>query len=177
MSSLHLIQHRFAGWAAASAASASPRCRFKVSVGVAILEAIGFGPAYNDPRHLPSPQRFDTVHRGWRIEAIQAAKKRGIQMSHGVAAKLINVYLKSRFVCGGFSQHPKIAAIHPPIDSILLRALEMASHPEDKPIWRKLMKARWSKFDSETYEHAHKAIALTTAPLPAWTIETQWRPE
>lgn len=49
------IQHQFAAWAAATAGSASPKCRFSTADGVGILEAIGFGPSYGKPERLPSP--------------------------------------------------------------------------------------------------------------------------
>jgi hypothetical protein len=29
-------------------------------------------------------------------------------------------FCKSRFVCGGFHEHPSVAALHPPIDAVLL---------------------------------------------------------
>ena len=100
-SDLNTIQHRFAAWAAATAARVSPKCRFKAGDGVAILEGLGFGPGYGKPDKLPLPSRFDNQHRKWRVKAIKLAKARRIGMSHGVAAKLINFYLKSRFICWG----------------------------------------------------------------------------
>lgn len=117
------IQHEFAVWAAGTAGRASPKCRFKVSQAKEILEALGFGPGYGKPDKLPHPAKFDEKHREWRNRAILEAKKRRIRMSHGVAAKLINVYLKSRFICGGHADHSKVATLHPPIDSILLKEL------------------------------------------------------
>jgi len=118
-----LIQHRFAAWAAATAGSASPKCRFSLADGVGILESIGFGPDYGRPERLPAPGDFDESHRRWRERAIKSAKARRINMSHGVAAKLINVYLKSRFICGVRADHPKVKALNQPIESILLKAL------------------------------------------------------
>ena len=101
------IQHQFAIWAAGTAGRASPKCRFKVSQAKEILEALGFGPGYGNPDKLSHPAKFDEKHREWRNRAIFEAKKRRIRMSHGVAAKLINVYLKSRFICGGHANHPR----------------------------------------------------------------------
>jgi hypothetical protein len=46
-----------------------------------------------------------------------------LRFTHGIAAKLVNVYLKSVFVCGGRHDHPRVRALHPPIDSLLLDAL------------------------------------------------------
>jgi len=69
------------------------------------------------------PSQFDESHRRWRERAIKSAKACRINMSRGVAVKLINIYLKSRFICGGHADHPKVKALNQPIDSILLKAL------------------------------------------------------
>jgi hypothetical protein len=46
-----------------------------------------------------------------------------LNITHGVAVKLINIYLKSLLVCGGYDSHEKVKALHPSIDSILLTEL------------------------------------------------------
>ena len=166
------IQHRFAAWAAASAARVSPKCRFKVKFGVEILERLGFGPGYGDPAKLPLPSRFDDQHRRWREKAVRLAKARRIKMSHGVAAKLINVYLKSRFICGGHADHPKVAALHPPIDSILLEALIASNAGGFGKSWHALAKVRWSNLDSGQYETA--IACLRSCFNPAWAAERLW---
>ena len=170
---IDVIQHRFAAWAAASAARVSPKCRFKAANGVAILEGLGFGPGYGDPAKLPLPSRFDDQHRRWRKKAMRLAKARRIKMSHGVAAKLINVYLKSRFICGGHADHPKVAALHPPIDSILLEALIRTKDGGFEKSWRALAKVRWSNLDSGQYETA--IACLRQCFKPTWSAEKLWR--
>jgi hypothetical protein len=169
--SLKQIQHQFAVWAAGTAGRASPKCRFTVSHAGEILEALGFGPGYGKPDKLPLPHRFDAKHREWREKAVKEARKRGIKMSHGVAAKLINVYLKSRFICGGHADHPRVAALHPPIDSILLQALAKANYASLGPTWRLLARKRWSAFDSDTYE---SAIGVLKAGGIPWMAERYW---
>ena len=170
------IIHSFAGWAAATGASASPLCRFKVADGIAILESIGFTEDSLSTSSLPSPKNFDAKHRTWRNAAILAAKKRKIRMSHGVAAKLINLYLKSIYICGGRSNHPKVAALHPPIDSILLRELIKISDKKHKQIFVRLSKTRWSKFTSADYELAISTVRSLTHPKQIWKIESLWSP-
>jgi hypothetical protein len=169
---IYLIQHRFAAWAAASAARVSSMCRFKAADGVAILEGLGFGPGYGKPDKLPLPSRFDDQHRKWREKAIKLAKARRIKMSHGVAAKLINVYLKSRFICAGHADHPRVAALHPPIDSILLKALADKNTGGFGPAWRALARRRWSNLDSDSYEVA--IGCLRNSYKPAWVAEKLW---
>jgi hypothetical protein len=176
MSVTFKIQQRFAGWAAATGASASPICRFKVADGIAILESVGFTKDNLSTSSLPSPKNFNVKHRTWRNAAVLAAKKRRIKMSHGVAAKLINLYLKSIYICGGRSNHPKVAALHPPIDSILLRELIKISDKKHKQIFVKLSKTRWSKFTSADYELAISTVRSLTHPKPTWTVESLWKP-
>jgi hypothetical protein len=170
---LNIIQHRFAAWAAASAARVSPKCRFRAADGVAILEGLGFGPGYGKPDKLPLPSRFDDQHRKWREKAIRLAKGRRIRMSHGVAAKLINVYLKSRFICGGHADHPKVAALHPPIDSILLKSLADKNAGGFGPAWRALARRRWYNLDPDSYEVA--IGCLRNSFQPAWVAEKMWK--
>jgi hypothetical protein len=166
------IQHQLAICVAGTAGRASPKCRFKVSQAGEILEALGFGPGYGRPEKLPLPQRFDAKHREWREKAVKEARKRGIKMSHGVAAKLINVYLKSRFICGGYADHPKVAALHPPIDSILLKALADKNAGGFGPAWRALARRRWSNLDSDSYEVA--IGCLRNSFKTPWLAEALW---
>lgn len=167
--------HRLAAWAASSSASASKLWRFKVEQGVAILEAIGFTAALASPDQLPSPREVDQSHRQWREDVIGAAHGEYLQFSHGIAAKLINCYLKVRFVCAHQHEHPHVKALHPPIDETLLRTLASHEYGGHGRLWRKFREARWSKYDSETYQ---QVIDLIRQSLPAgeplWKIEQYW---
>ncbi len=118
---IDLHSHRFAAWAASRAASVV-NCRFSVVRGRSILEECGFDSSLS-PERLPEPQDVDETHRKWRADIISAAASCDLTFTHGVAAKLVNVYLKSRFVCGGHHDHERVRALHPPIDSVLLETL------------------------------------------------------
>ncbi|MFZ0254059.1 MAG: hypothetical protein WAN46_00075, partial [Gammaproteobacteria bacterium] len=113
-------RHRFAAWAAGRAASVKG-CRFTVKKAKDILESVGLRALVSTPKNLPYPECFDAEHRAWRQKIIERAGEP--RFTHGIAAKLINVYLKSAFVCGGYHEHPRVRAIHPPIDGLLLREL------------------------------------------------------
>src|SRR4051812_44966887 len=104
--SINEHKHRLAAWAAATAARASSLCRFNVQKAVEILESAGFDEGFATPEMLPAPGRIDAKHRAWRERVIREARQRKIKFTHGVAAKLINVYLKVRFVVGGYHDHP-----------------------------------------------------------------------
>lgn len=168
-------QHRFAAWAAASAASASPLCRFTVHQGVTILEAAGFTPALSHPDLLPDPAKLDVRHHAWRMAVITAALRLRLEFTHGIAAKLINVYLKSRFVCAGPHAHPRVQALHPPIDAVLLQSLaenDVGGHGAD---WRRMHRLRWSKYTSTQYQAAIDLIRRCVPSQPLWSIEAHWQ--
>jgi hypothetical protein len=170
---INLHTHRFAAWAASRAASVV-NCRFSVSQGRLILEECGFDSSLS-PERLPEPQVVDEAHRKWRADIISAAASRDLTFTHGVAAKLVNVYFKSRFVCGGHHDNERVRALHPPIDSVLLEALaelNVGGHAKD---WSQAAKTRWSKFGSEDYEHVIALIRQSLGDGPLWQIEEYWR--
>ena len=104
-----------------------------------------------------------------------ADKSQAMDLTHGIAAKLINVYLKNRFVCGGDDDHKRVRCLHPPIDALLLTALAEANFGRQAQAWRKFRDLRWSKFDSAMYQ---AVIDLMRRSLPAgaplWQIEEYW---
>lgn len=167
-------KHIFAAWAASRAASVS-RCRFKVTQGRAILEAAGFVADFSDPKKLPTPTKMDSKHREWRTMVIKAAKSQGLTFSHGVAAKLINCYLKSRFVCGGYHAHPRVHELHPPIDAVLLKTLTNHNIGGHSKEWRRAAHTRWSKLGSGQYEEVIALIRKSSNGEPLWKIEEHWQ--
>jgi hypothetical protein len=173
--SIEVHRHRFAAWAAGRAASVNG-CRFRVKAAQGVLEAVGFTPSLSNPDHLPSPQCFDAAHRLWRESIIAAAETQGLPcFTHGVAAKLINIYLKSRFVCGVHHNHANVRAIHPPIDAVLLDKLDSKDIGGLRPEWRKAKRIRWSNFDSDQYEAVILNIRKAMPSAALWEIEQYWQ--
>jgi hypothetical protein len=172
---IHEHQHRLAAWAASTAASASKLCRFKVHQGIAILEASGFNPSFSNPDRLPDSRNIDSKHEEWRTAIIETAKIKNLEFSHGIAAKLINCYLKVRFVCGGHHEHERVKSLHPPIDRLLLGRLAKIDFGKQSKQWRQFCLQGWSTYDSQTYENV---IALIRQTLgignPLWKIEEHW---
>ncbi len=164
---IHEHQHRYAAWAASRGAS-TKNCRFTVEAGKKLLEACGF----DKNLRLPPASQFDTCHKEWR-KAMKAKIKRNT-FKDGVAAKLINLYLKARFVHAGAEEDAKVRAIHPPIDSLLLHTL--ASHKNDKnaETWKEFAKQGWSNFEAKDYENVIKAIKVKCGKKGLWTIEEHW---
>jgi hypothetical protein len=168
-------KHRFAAWAA-SRASSVKGCRFKVEKGKSILDNSSLKQISNIDA-LPNPEDFDKKHKEWRMEIIELAGKQGLNnFTHGIAAKLINIYLKTIFVCGGFHDNVKVMAIHPPVDEILLKGLAKENVGARRKVWIEARKNRWSKFNSSQYE---KVIINIKDSLPKntglWSIEEYWK--
>lgn len=151
-------------------------CRFGVEQGRAILEASGFTASFCQPEQLPGPEpgAVDDTHRQWRNAVIWEAKACGLSFTHGVTAKLVNIYLKSRFVCGGHHDHSRVRSLHPPIDSVLLRKLAEANIGGYTKEWKKAAKTRWSKFGSDDYEQVIALIRQVSKGSPLWKIEEHW---
>lgn len=168
-------KHRLAAWAASRAASTSKLCRFKVKTGIDILEKAGFNESFLVD-HLPKPDEMDKYHKIWRLKVINEAEKQGKNFTHGVAAKLINIYTKVRFVCGGHHDDKRVQTLHPPIDEVLLKELARKNLGEAASEWRKFRNARWSKYDSETYEGVIKLIRNSLPKDSSlWEIEKYWQ--
>lgn len=176
MYGIELHQHRFAAWAACRAASVVNR-RFGVGQGRAILETCGFSASFCRPEQLPEPEphAVDEAHRQWRADIIRAAKSRRLLFTHGVAAKLVNVYLKSRFVCGGQHAHAQVQSLHPPIDSVLLAGLARENVGGHRKEWKRAAKTRWSKFGSDDYDQVIALIRQSLRGAPLWRIEEYWK--
>lgn len=166
---IHEHSHRFATWAAATGASASPKCRFRVADGKAILEAAGFDARLCRPSQLPKPSQIERVHAEWCRRVMAEARKRKLKFTHGIAAKLINLYLKARFTCGGYADHPNVAALHPSIDSLLLKALNRTLPSAQR------LPTNWSTFDAETYQRSVGILRLVAAKQPLWQTEELWQ--
>jgi hypothetical protein len=165
-------RHRFCAWAASRAASVKG-CRFTVWDGRQILEDARFNEILQKPTDLPSIKEVDERHREWRLDVLKFAKARGFCFSHGVAAKLINVYLKATFVCGGHHHDPKVRALHPPIDALLLKNLEFENIGGFEAHWKKARKLGWSKLNSEQYEDVIAKIREVYAE-DLWSVEYHW---
>jgi hypothetical protein len=167
-------KHISAAWGAATAARASNLCRFPVYIGRQILEESGFTAQFK-VSDLPLPEELDEQHAKWRCTVIERAAKQALTFTHGIAAKLINCYLKDRFVCGGDHDHDRVRCLHPPIDALLLLALAKKNFGLQAQAWRKFHEKRWSKFDSGTYQDVIDLIRATLpAGEPMWKIEEYW---
>jgi hypothetical protein len=172
-------RHVFAAWVAGRAATGREEGSegFDVKNGRRWLEAVGFTESLDSPASLPSPNKIDEAHRGWRSCVIVAShedrtlKGEPTSVTHGQAAKLINVYLKTRFVCGGHHDHPNVGGLHPPLDRLLLQSLKR----KKIGCLDASFTAPWSQLNSEEYEAIIARIRMFLGDAPLWEIERHWK--
>ena len=169
--------HRFASWAASTGARASKKCRFKVEQGKEIIENSGLYEICKNINNLPIAKEFDSFHLKIRNNMITEAKKNNLpNFTHGVAAKLINIYMKAIFINSKQYNVNKIKCIHPPIDRILLNELYKSNVDFKKEIWNKYKKIGWSNFDNHDYQNLIDNIKHVTPKNDGlWTIEKYWQ--
>lgn len=105
----------------------------------------------------------------------------GSAFSPGIAAKLINVYLKAMLLSGPSLQRgppglmEKANALHPPIDRLLLEMLAKRDSPDRRRFWRHRLKTGWSSFSDAEYELTIEEIRVVTGGA-LWKIERFWLP-
>ena len=167
-------KHRFAVWAA-SRASSVKGCRFSVLQGKMIIENTKLKQFVDSPHKLPNADQFDKFHAICRNTVIEEAQKLGLIFTHGVAAKLINVYMKTIFVCGGHHENVMVSQIHPPIDELLLKSLRDKDIGGLKKEWRKAIAKRWSKFNSNFYQNVIDNLRTALEGKPMWQAEQYWQ--
>ncbi len=167
--------HIYSSWAASRAASVITN-RFSVEKGQSILSKSKIKTFINHPDKLPEKEKFDANHFNWRKQLIELSsnvmKK---PLTHGIAAKMINIYLKSIIICGGYYRHPKSEAIHPPIDSVLLKELASKNFNGNARFWRMSNKIAWSNFNSEQYQNVIDEIRSGLNGKALWRIEEYWK--
>lgn len=186
-------RHRFYAWAAATAASRSPKCRFTVKMGVELIEmklhnGVSLKEIAGSVNKLPEIHEFDDVHRRWREylcdKAPSVITSSNSKFTHGVAAKLINCYLKGVFTCGGHFPCDRVRVMHPPIDRLLLNDLMKPLDKkyseitrtkiiEKKNVWKKYRNRGWSNFCSIEYEDVISNIK-DVYDGEMWKVEEYW---
>lgn len=178
-------RHRFAAWAASRAAGTSKLCRFSVESGKALLEAAALPDCTADCSIVPEPDHFDAAHRAWRETMLDEVRRRpGFTtgcFTHGVAAKLINIYLKAVVVCAvpeprnlSEADRNRIGGIHPPIDRVLLNGLAR-SNLGNAAKWRAYAALGWSNYTSSQYEDVIGEMKRVSDGVPLWRLEEHWR--
>jgi len=179
--------HRFAAWTASSAAMRGANHNgtgrgngLNTARGLAIITTANLRGVLSDPKRWLDGD-IDAQHRVWRGAVKSAAKTLCplANFSDGVAAKLINVYLKAGLVTIKAADDASIGGLHPPIDSELLHELaevERATHPGRSAFWAQMAEHGWSKFNSDEYEAVILNVrGMLGAERRLWKVEKYWR--
>jgi hypothetical protein len=145
--------HRFAAWTASRAASATRGHRFRVNKGKKIIEGAGLKKLLSGPDELPDIAKMDDAHKAWCEQVITQANEitPTAHFTHGIAAKLINIYLKAGLVTVGNRDNERVGALHPPIDRVLLHKLAEVDR-ERADFWRSKEKRGWTNFTYTEYQ-------------------------
>lgn len=171
-------KHLYASWCAARAygrglANGGNETAFK------LISAAGLD-------QVKGPDDIGEDVDAWQLELmdrimVAAAPIPGFEFGH--AQKLVNIYLKTVLVCGGHHNDPKVACLHPPVDSKLLDGLrsylskERVSQGEARKAFlaAQRVNSRWSTFKRKHYLAHIEAIKMVMAGRPLYLVEEHWR--
>lgn len=167
--SLDMHRHYFAVWVAGRATSRGTH--LSVEVCKNLLESCGI----NEKLHLVRLGTTEHDFDKWHSKKCGQIKKKSDKHIHfGGAAKMLNVYLKARFVCAENSDSPAIGWIHPPIDRLMLKKLAKCNVGGRKKEWRRFSKIGWSKFQRNEYRQLVNLIRECLERNPMWKVEMYW---
>jgi hypothetical protein len=166
-------RHNFAVWAAARAAQRGFTSVAKLKDA---LECCGIREFVRTQARTPIiATRYDAYHRTWCRRIVRRLRATGVaRVSHGRAAKLIAVYLKTMVVTalGGKTALARVA--HPPIDRILLQNICRANEIDSahRTEWRAI---NWSQLDAKEYYRLIRQLrACLRSGQPFWMLEEYW---
>ena len=171
------VEHRFrfAAWAATRAIQAGSAIKgFKVKDAQDILEEIGLDKIAGKDYWLLEIDDFDAQHTAWRKSISDSAKKKGFdRMTHGRAAKLINVFIKVLMPSDMYSISPELrerwGKVHPPIDRNMLKKMDEKGFGGKKD-WGKV---GWQKLNCCEYQCLIDNIRKHEPCF--WKIERFWK--
>jgi len=169
--------HRFAVWAAARAAS---KCRLS---NLEVSNLIEFISLRNEIEKLRNTDPLtESVYRNWirvtgnnmveKVKNIEypPTKKENFKVNSftfGIAAKIISIYIKTVEVIPSKGESQLSTIAYPPIDSILLKAINLNQGLDLTP--------QWSTLNWEGYEKNIDILLGHYGNIPMWTIEKDWK--
>ena len=188
---------RYAAWAASTAAGASQKCRFKVSKGVVLLKEADLEKLAKGFHYLKEVSEFDIWHDEKCEDLTKKAKEilndtnsgEKPRFTYGVAAKLLNCYLKTIFVTQfidslSATEKEKVSVIHPPIDRLLINSIKNKLHliyadtemEEKRKFWNSKDIQSWSLYEARDYKKVIGEIKQIQKKRnqPLWMIEAYW---
>lgn len=167
-------RHRFAVWAAASAAQRGLTSSANL---IDAIENSGIRAFLENRRSLDTGHRaFERQHRIWCSSIVNFLREdRDIEAaSFGRAAKLVAVYLKAMIVNGPYGGSSLARVAHPPIDRLLLQAISRCDevNSRHKRAWRA---TAWTQLDEAGYyELMNQLRGVLSDDAPLWMLEEHW---
>jgi len=177
--SIELHRHNFARWCAARAYTRGLKGGGN-QIAFDLIDASGL-QAVSEPAHI-GPD-VDAWLLGYMRNIADEAKRRGVDgFSFGHAQKIVNIYLKSIFVCGEHYRHPLVVQLHPPLDRQLFLGLKThlrknkAAYPTVAAAFTKAQKVNssWTSFTEADYISHIAAIQALMVGRPLYEAEEHW---
>jgi len=115
-------------------------------------------------------QQFNEKHNEW-VSFIRdhVRRKYGKEVSYGIAAKLVAVFIKGYFILSGKQGTCLAKVAHPPIDSFLLKGID-----ENRGTCLS-KRYKWQKLDEKTYFELLSELHKIKETEPFWAIEKYWK--
>lgn len=121
---------------------------------------------------INTPTEFDVFHKKNCHHIIKHLKKSLVnnpkvikKITYGRAAKIVNIYLKTAIIIKDEGKSTLAKIIHPPIDSILLKAIPNFQYS----------KRKWTQMTEEEYFEVIDEIRKVELD-GIWKIEKYWSP-
>jgi hypothetical protein len=168
-------QHNFSAWAAARAAQRTFKGAtvpiLKKSLEYAQLDVYIQTPS----KHHTNELEFDAQHTIWCNQIVKYLNENGVEApTFGLAAKLVNVYLKSSIVLSKYCDSKLASIVHPPIDDLLLKAI-VADKSLSLSIRNQCKGVRWTQFTEGSYQQLIQAFRSHELHRPNfWELERYW---
>lgn len=178
---IELHRHNFARWAAARAYTRGLKGGGN-QLAFDLIDACGL-------QSVTTPDQIGPDVDEWLLslmrKIVKNAEARGVSnFSFGHAQKIVNIYLKSVFVCGEHYRHPMVVKLHPPLDYQLFNGLKAHLREEKESLqiaataFAKAQKAnsKWTKFTEADYV-AHVAaiqLMMNAEGRPLYEAEEYW---
>lgn len=160
----------FCLWAAFRSAQAGSS-KAKGKEFTSALESCGLIEFLDDPNSEDcDEQQFNEKHKEWvSFICDHVRSKYGKEVSYGIAAKLVAVFIKGYFILSGKQGTCLAKVAHPPIDSFLLKGI-------DENRGTNLSKRyKWQKLDERTYFELLSELHKIKGAGPFWAIEKYWK--
>ena len=164
--------HQYAVWTAARAASISRFSNTEISGFIHAIEL------RKEVDQLANTQTLDrSYYRDWFTQITdkllvlmnddKVAGDKFRNISFGVAAKVISIYIKTYHILPNKGEGALSALAYPPIDSILLANKELAREVS-------IRTTTWSKFEKADYFEVLDKLETHTTGHPFWKLEAYW---